>query len=366
MKPLSWLLFAAVMQTAWCATSNDKPLLLRHPTISRTQIVFCFGNDLWRVSREGGEAVRLTTGIGMEAEPVFSPDGSQIAFTGEYDGNIDVFVMPASGGTPKRLTYHPAADRAVGWTPDGKQVVFASGRNSYAGFSRLFTIPAEGGFETQLPLDRAVEGSYSPDGARLAYVPIDQWQRAWKRYRGGQTTPIWIAKLSDSSIGGFRATIRTTSIPMWIGDTIYFLSDRNGPVTLFAYDASYARSEASGQEQRARSQIGFGGAGRDRLRAVRLPACLRSEDAKGTAPSMCGSPAICRDARAFQQDRLAMRSAAPEFRQPARAPFSQRAGEIFTVPAEKGDIRNLTNTTAVAERDPAWSPDGKVDRLFFR
>ena len=279
MKPLSWLLFAAVMQTAWCATSNDKPLLLRHPTISRTQIVFSFANDLWRVSREGGEAVRLTTGIGMETEPVFSPDGSQIAFTGEYDGNIDVFVMPASGGTPKRLTYHPAADRAVGWTPDGKQVLFASGRNSYAGFSRLFTVPAEGGFETQLPLDRAVEGSYSPDGARIAYVPIDQWQRAWKRYRGGQTTPIWIATLSDSSIAKIPRNNSNDFNPMWVGDTIYFLSDRNGPVSLFAYDTESKQVSEVVKNGGLDLQIGFGGPGRDRLRAVRRAACLRSEDA---------------------------------------------------------------------------------------
>jgi len=172
----------------------------------------------------------------MEADPIFSPDGTEIAFTGEYDGNIDVFVIPASGGTPRRLTYHPAPDRAVGWTPDGKQVLFSSGRSSYSNFSRLFTVPAEGGFETQLPLDRAVAGAYSPDGARLAYIPTDQWQRAWKRYRGGQTTPIWIATLADSSIVKIPRNNSNDFNPMWVGDTVYFLSDRNGPVALFAYD----------------------------------------------------------------------------------------------------------------------------------
>src|SRR5271166_5204105 len=173
MKPFACLLLTAFAQISWCAVSNDKPLLLRHPTISRTQIVFSFADDLWSVSREGGDAIRLTTGAGIESEPMFSPDGSQIAFTGEYDGNVDVFVMPAAGGTPKRLTFHPAPDHVAGWTPDGKQVIFTSGRSSYSNFSRLFTIPAEGGVETQLPLDRAVEGAYSPDGTRLAYVPTD-------------------------------------------------------------------------------------------------------------------------------------------------------------------------------------------------
>jgi tricorn protease len=189
-KLLAFLLSISSAQFAWCAASNEKPLLLRHPTISRTRIVFTFANDLWSVSRDGGDAVHLTTGIGVESDPIFSPDGSQIAFTGEYDGNIDVFVMPAAGGTPKRLTYHPSPDRAIGWTPDGKQVLFSSNRTSYSNFSRLFTVPAEGGPETQLPLDRAVEGSYSPDRAKFAYVPTDQWQRAWKRYRGGQTTHL--------------------------------------------------------------------------------------------------------------------------------------------------------------------------------
>src|SRR5580698_2012814 len=150
MKLATCTLIALSTQLGW-SISNDKPLLLRHPTISRTQIVFSFANDLWSVGREGGAAVRLTTGVGAESEPLFSPDGSTIAFTGEYDGNVDVYVMPSSGGTPKRLTYHPAPDRVVGWTPDGKSIIFSSNRSSYSNFSRLFTIPVEGGVETQLP-----------------------------------------------------------------------------------------------------------------------------------------------------------------------------------------------------------------------
>src|SRR5260370_1935067 len=236
MKPLGLLLLAGFAQTAWCSTPNDTPLLPRTPAINRTHIVFSFANDLWSVSREGGDAVRLTTSAGVETDPVFSPDGTQIAFTGEYDGNTDVFVMPATGGTPRRLTFHPASDRAVGWTPDGKQVLFTSGRTSYSNFSRLFTVPVEGGFESQLPLDRAVRGAYSPDGTKLAYIPIDQWQRAWKRYRGGQTSPIWIATLADSSVVKIPRNNSNDFNPMWVGDTVYFLSDRNGPVSLFAYD----------------------------------------------------------------------------------------------------------------------------------
>ncbi len=236
MKLCACVVLACSVPAAWTAGADNQPLLLRHPTINRTQIVFSYANDLWSVSRQGGEAVRLTSGPGAETDPIFSPDGTQIAFTGEYDGNVDVFVIPAEGGTPKRLTFHPAADRAVGWTPDGKQVLFTSMRTSYSGFSRLFTVPAEGGFETQLPLDRAVAGAYSPDGSRIAYVPTDQWQHAWKRYRGGQTTPIWIATLADSSVVKIPRDNSNDFNPMWVGDTVYFLSDRNGAVSLFAYD----------------------------------------------------------------------------------------------------------------------------------
>ncbi len=225
-----------------CLAQAEKPLLLQKPTVSGTQVAFVYAGDLWIVGREGGDAKRLTTGIGLETDPIFSPDGALIAFTGEYDGNLDVYVVPATGGVPKRLTYHPGVDAAVGWTPDGKQVLFRSGRNSYSRFNRLFTVPVEGGFPSELPLPMAEQGSYSPDGARLAYVPF--WNRrtvpnayiAWKRYRGGLAPVIWIAQLSDSTIERVPHTDSSDFNPMWVGDKIYFLSDRNGPVTLFAYD----------------------------------------------------------------------------------------------------------------------------------
>lgn len=357
------MFIAASAQLAWSAVSTDKPFLLRHPTINRTHIVFSFANDLWMVNRGGGDAVRLTTGAGVEAEPVFSPDGSQIAFTGEYDGNVDVFVMPAAGGTPRRLTYHPAADHVAGWTPDGKQVIFASNRASYSNFSRLFTVPVEGGFETQLPLDRAVEGSYSADGAKLAYVPTDQWQRAWKRYRGGQTKPIWIATLSDSSIVKIPRNNSNDFNPMWVGDTIYFLSDRNGPVSLFAYDTK-SRQVAEvikndGLDLKAAT------AGPDAIVYEQFGALhiydLRTRKEHAVEVRIAGDlPEVRPHFRKF---------AANEIRAAGISPTGMRAvfvahGEIFTVPAEKGNIRNLTRTPAVMERDPAWSPDGKSIACF--
>jgi tricorn protease len=341
----------------------EKPLLLRHPTISRSQIVFTFAGDLWSVSRDGGSAIRLTTGAGAETDPIFSPDGSEIAFTGEYDGNIDVFVMPAAGGTPRRLTYHPAADHAIGWTPDGKNVIFASDRTSYSSFSRLFTVPAVGGFETQLPLDRAVAGSYSPDGKRLAYVPTDQWQRAWKRYRGGQTTPIWIATLSDSSIVKIPRENSNDFNPMWIGDTVYFLSDRDGLVSLFAYDTK------SKQVTKAVKNDGLdfksASAGPDAIVIEQFGSLLvydlKTQQTHGLKVQLSGDFAEIRPHfRKIQTNEIRAAGISPTG---ARAVFAAH-GEIFTVPAEKGDIRNLTKTTAVVERDPAWSPDGKSIAYF--
>src|SRR5437762_3717861 len=180
--PILLLTFVCSLAVIASAQSNP-PLLLRFPTVSKTQIVFNYANDLWIVSRDGGDARRLTSGVGIESLPYFSPDGSMIAFTGEYEGNRDVYVVPATGGVPRRLTYHPAEEDVVGWTPDGKKVLFNSWGNSFMHFEdQLYTIPLEGGLPTQLPLPIAEDASYSPDASYIAYVPHPKWQQAWKRY----------------------------------------------------------------------------------------------------------------------------------------------------------------------------------------
>ena len=164
------------------------------------------------------------------------PDGNWIAFTGQYDGNIDAYVMPAEGGEPRRLTWHPAPDVVVGWTPDSKNVLFYSPRGAYADFDRLYTVPVEGGWPEVLPMWRAEDAWFSPDAKRIAYVPNLKWQTSWKRYRGGQTTPIYIVQLSDLKLEKVPRENSNDAHPVWFGDTVYFLSDRNGAVTLFAYD----------------------------------------------------------------------------------------------------------------------------------
>ncbi|HTT32474.1 MAG TPA: PDZ domain-containing protein [Methylomirabilota bacterium] len=356
---LALLIGCAFYVTGEARAQAQKPLLRRDPSISKTQIAFSYAGNIWIANRDGGNLRRLTSG-GHEGKPMFSPDGSLIAFTGNYDGTRGAYVVPTSGGEPRRLTYHPADDDVAGWTPDGKRIVFGSRRTAFAdGVVQLFTVPLEGGFAMQVPLARAAEACFSPDGARIAYVPIAQWQKAWKRYRGGQTKPIWIASLSDSNIQAKIPRENSNDFnPMWVGDTIYFLSDRNGPVTLFAYDvksqqvkqlvkndgfdikSASATSDAIVYEQFGSLHLFDLSSGNDRALDIRPVADL---------------PEVRPHFQKIEPRRIRSADISPTG---ARAVFGVR-GEILSVPAEKGDIRNLTNTVDVVERDPAWSPDGK-------
>ena len=342
----------------------QKPLLLRDPSISKTQIAFAFAGNIWIGNRDGSNLRRLTNG-GHEGRPSFSPDGSQIAFNGDYDGTHGVYVVPAAGGEPRRLTYHPGDADVQGWTPDGKRVLFSSFRTAFAGGAvHLYTVSVEGGFATQVPLVRAAEGSYSPDGVRIAYVPIAQWQRAWKRYRGGQTKPIWIASLSDSGIQAKIPRENSNDFnPMWVGDAVYFLSDRNGPVTLFSYDVKSQQVKQliknDGLDVKSAS------ATTDAIVYEQFGSLHLLDIASGSDHALELRPvADLAEVRPhFQKiDPKRIQSAAIS-PTGARAVFAVR-GEILTVPAEKGDIRNLTNTTGAVERDPDWSPDGKSIAYF--
>ncbi len=196
------------------------------------------------MERVGGHAVRLTTGTGIETDPVFSPDGNTIAFTGEYDGNTDVFVVPTIGGVPKRLTYHPAADAAVGWTPDGKNVIFRSKLDSGSPrYTKLFKVSVNGGLATALPLPMAFAGNFSADGKYLAYSPVGGGAAfnysayvAWKNYRGGLASSVWIADMATLDVVKVPKERSNDYAPMWVDKNVYFLSDRNGATTLFRFE----------------------------------------------------------------------------------------------------------------------------------
>src|SRR6202041_2597107 len=227
----------ASASVSFAQLQDTRPLLLRQPTLSRTDIAFMYGNDLWKVSREGGDAIRLTAGPGIKRGPHFSPDGQWIAFTGEYDGKLNVYVLAASGGTPRRLTFDSGPDVVSGWTPDGENILFASPGDGFANNTvALFPVPAAGGFPVKVPLPLAWEGAYSADGKFLAYRPTPSPFGNWSHYRGGTSPRIWIANLADSSIVKLPHEEWNDFNPMWVGDTIYFLSDRNGADALYAYD----------------------------------------------------------------------------------------------------------------------------------
>jgi len=335
----------------------DEPLLLQKPTLSKTHIVFVYAGDLWSVAREGGDAVRLTSGTGVETDPAFSPDGTRIAFTGEYDGNVDVFVVPASGGVPKRLTWHPAPDRVLGWTPDGKRVIFGSSRTAYSRYGEMFSVPAEGGVEEKLPLPTGYQASMSADGQSIAYEPTGKAFLMWKRYRGGQTARIWLARLSDSTITKVPRTNSNDFNPMWSGDRVYFLSDRNGPVTLFYYDVKTktVREAIPNQGLDLKSaSLGPDAIVYEQFGGISLYD-LKSGKTKAIAIRVQGDFPELRTRLVNVGRRLSSPAVSPNG---ARAVFAAR-GDIITVPAEKGDPRNLTNTPGVMERDPQWSPDGK-------
>jgi tricorn protease len=346
------------------SAQSDSPLLLRFPTVSKTQIVFNYGGNLWIVGREGGDARRLTSGVGSETVPSFSPDGMMLAFTGEYDGNRDVYVVAASGGVPRRLTFHPADEMVQGWTPDGKNILFSSWGSSFRHFEdQLYTVPVEGGFPTKLPIPIGDEAKFSPDGTHLAYLPHLQWQGAWKRYHGGQTTPIWIADLKDSSVVKVPRDNSNDRDPMWVGDTVYFLSDRNGPVSLFAYDTK--SKEVSEVLHSDGLDFKTASAGPDAIVIEQFGAIklydLNTHQAKNIPIHVSGDVDAVRphfakvEAKSIQNFGISPTG--------ARAVF-EAWGEIFTVPTDKGDIRNLTRSPAVADRDPAWSPDGKSIAYF--
>lgn len=356
-----------------CRANGQAPLLMQQPTLNATQIVFAYGGYLWSVDRKGGAATRLTSGPGAESNPKFSPDGKWLAFTGRYNGNANVYVMPAEGGQPHQLTYSAGYDLVQGWTPDGQNILFSSLRNSFSvRYKQLYTVPVHGGFASEVPLPMGYQGSYSADGSHLAYTPLPRElffggqdvlvHAYWAHYHGGLAPQVWIANLADSSIVKVPHENASDFNPMWVGNKIYFLSARTEPITLYCYDMSTKKVsrvvENSGMDIMSAS-AGPGAIVYEQFGSLHLYDLASGHEHKVPVTITGDFPALRPRFEAIA-DHVINSGISPTG---VRAVFESH-GEILTVPASNGSIRNITNSPGVADRSPAWSPDGKSIAYF--
>ncbi|HET9371629.1 MAG TPA: PDZ domain-containing protein, partial [Vicinamibacterales bacterium] len=332
---------------------------LHQPATSGTHVAFVYADDLWVARLDGTDVRRLTTDDGVESNPAFSPDGSLIAFSAQYDGNTDVYTVPAAGGVPTRLTWHPGADVVQGFTPDGRKVLFTSPRSVFTNrYTHLFTVPLDGGMPDRLPIPNAASGAYSPDARRIAYNPIAPRFEQWKQYRGGTVSRLWLFDFASQDVEKVpQPATRSNDVDgMWIGGTLYFRSDRAGEFNLFSFTpgAKDVKQLTTHQDFPILDAAAGGG------KIVYAQAGylhLFDPATSATRRIAIGVPSDLRETRArFVRGARWIRDAAVS-PTGARAAFEFR-GEIVTVPAEKGDVRNLTNSAGAHERSPAWSPDG--------
>ncbi|RYZ16572.1 MAG: peptidase S41, partial [Chitinophagaceae bacterium] len=361
---LAALLLLAGAAPASAQNATDTRLLWQ-PAISRNAIAFIYAEDLWVANRDGSYPRRLTVSEGSESNPAFSPDGSTIAFTAQYDGNTDVFVVPAAGGVPRRLTWHPGADLVRDFSPDGKKVLFASQRSSFTNrYYQLYTVDIQSGAEQQLPIPNAFWATYSPDGNSIAYTTIPDRFEQWKNYRGGTMSRIW---LYDTKSHGVTEIPKpksgsNDSKPVWKGNKVYFRSDRDGEFNLYSYDVA----------TKAVSQL---------TKFTDFPVSSLEGNADDIVFAQAGylhryDAATNKTAKvkvAIAADLLDQRERYVKGDQYIRggdiSPSGARVvmdyrGDIITLPAQKGDVFNLTNTPGAHEKDPAWSPNARLISYF--
>lgn len=371
-KKVTWWAIALCMSAILGQSpqaAEEETRLLRYPDISGQNVVFCYGGDLWLSSVDGGQARRLTAHAGQELFPRFSPDGQWIAFTGQYDGDEQVYVMPATGGEPRRLTWYPARgplpprwgydNQVYDWTADGKSVLFRSMRyGASLTDTRLFLASVDGGLPSPLPMPVSGAGDLSPDGKRIVYSPLVRDFRTWKRYQGGWAQELYIFDLDSHELTQVTDHPRADRDPMWIGESIYFNSDRTGTLNLYAHDtgsgATRQLTDSTTWDVRWPADDGQGriiyelngglqihdiAAGRSRAISIQVP-----DDGLARRPSRTE---VNRNIEGF--------SLSPGGE---RALFVAR-GDVFTVPAEKGPTRNLTSSPGAHDKWARWSPDGK-------
>ena len=339
------------------AGALEPTLLLRAPTVSADHVAFVYAGDLWIADREGTQPRRLTVHAGLEQDPFLSPDGRWVAFTGDYDGNVDVFVIPVEGGQPRRLTYHPGGDRVRGWTADGA-VMFRSTRDNHTYRSgHLFVVTPEGSFPEALPIPAVERAAMSPDGKFIAYTPMRDAFQTWKRYRGGRTTPVWIFDLQTHAIEKVPHVNASDTNPIWADDRVLFLSDRQGTMNLYAFKP---RGAAGVRQLTTHDDFDVKYAATADGVVVYEQAGRLHELVLETGNSRALPIHINAD---LPHTRPHFEDAAPHIRSIDLSPSGARVvvearGDVFTVPAEHGNIRNLTATPGTHERFPAWSPDG--------
>ena len=344
--------------------TNDTRMLAQ-PAISANHIAFIYAEDLWVANIDGTQPRRLTVDEGIESNPFFSPDGKLIAFNAQYDGNTDVYIIPVEGGVPQRLTWHPNTDLVRGFTPDGKSVLFASQRSSFTNrYSQLFTVGINGAFPEKLQIPNAWTACYSPDGKSMAYTPLSPAYQQWKNYRGGRISTIWLFSMTDYSVVKIPQPKEgcNDAEPMWIGDKIYFISDRNGEFNLFSYGVT--SKEVNQLTYFKDFPILKASSGNDKI-VFEQEEYLHIYDTKLNSERKLtvGIAADLLELRPrFVQGTNYIRSydISPTG---SRVVFDFR-GDIITLPSEKGDPRNLTLTTNVHEKYPSWSPDGKTIAYF--
>lgn len=370
MKLVKLLLATVLLTITFSVQAQDEAAILRFPTIHGNDIVFTHGGDLYMVSANGGIARKLTTDPGYEMFAKFSPDGQWIAFTGQYDGNTEIYLIPSEGGEPKRLTYTATLGRdaisdrmgpnniVMGWTPDSKNIVFRSRMKSFNSFKgQLFTISVDGGLPNQLPLATAGFCSYSPDGKQIAFNKVFREFRTWKYYRGGMADDIEIFNFDTKEMKTITSNPAQDMQPMWHGNKVYFLSDRDRTMNLFAHDLS------TGQEAKITSytdyDIKFPSLGGDAIvfeQAGKLHVLnLSSGQVKDVKVEIADDSRFARPTRIEADKFVEGSELAPDG---SRVLFVAR-GDLFTVPAEEGVTRHLRDTDGAHERNATWSPDGQ-------
>ena len=361
------LLSVAIVFFGVCSLQAQTKLL-RFPDVHGDKVVFTYGGDLWLASTSGGLATRLTAHPGIEVFGKFSPDGNWIAFTGQYDGDEQVYVIPVTGGVPKQLTFYPARgplaprwgydNQVYGWTPDGKSVIFRSGREYFdLGDSRLYAVSVTGGMPEAFPMPKSGAGDVSPDGSKVVYSPLFRDFRTWKRYEGGWAQQLYIFDLKSHASEKITEDPRAHRDPMWIGSKIFYSSDRDGTNNLFSYDPATKKTEQLTHS--TKWDVRWPSSDHKTQIVYELDGELNIMDA-GTGQARHISIEVPNDGVAMRPTQA---SAAEQIENFSLSPKGERAlfvarGDIFTAPIEKGPTRNLTNSSNAHDKWARWSPDG--------